>query len=52
MQYMELPIESIELDKNNPRIQQYLEIYGDNITSEAIALALSGASILLHLKLA
>lgn len=44
MQYMELPIESIELDKNNPRIQQYLEIYGDNITSEAIALALSGAS--------
>ena len=44
MKYMELPIDSIELDKNNPRIQQYLEIYGENITSEAIALALSGAS--------
>ncbi len=44
MAYVELPINDIELDINNPRIQQYLEIYGENITSEGIALALSGAS--------
>lgn len=44
MRYMELPIESVELDINNPRIKQFLEIYGDNITSEGIALALSASS--------
>lgn len=44
MKYVELPITDIELDINNPRIQQYLEMYGDNVTSEGIALALSGAS--------
>ena len=42
MRYMELPIESVELDVNNPRIKQYLEIY-DNITCEGIALALSAS---------
>lgn len=38
---MNLPIEEVALDKNNPRIKQYLEIYGDNITAECVALALS-----------
>lgn len=41
MENILLPIESIELDLNNPRIKQWLEIYGDEITSEEIALALS-----------
>ncbi len=44
MEYMKLPIESVELDLNNPRIKQWLEIYGDEITSEGIALALSASS--------
>lgn len=44
MEYMRLPIEQIELDLENPRIKQWLEIYGDDITSEGIALALSASS--------
>lgn len=44
MDYIKLPINDVELDINNPRIQQYLEMYGDNITSDGIALALNGAS--------
>lgn len=43
MEYLKLPIIDIELDVNNPRIQQYLEMYGDNVTSDGIALALNGA---------
>ena len=41
---MKVPINSIELDLDNPRIKQWLEIYGDEITSEAISLALSASS--------
>lgn len=44
MEYMKLPITQIELDLENPRIKQWLEIYGDEITSEGIALALSASS--------
>ena len=44
MEYMKLPIDSVQLDLNNPRIKQWLEIYGDDITSEGIALALSASS--------
>lgn len=44
MEYMKLPIDQIELDLENPRIKQWLEIYGDDITSEGIALALSASS--------
>lgn len=44
MEYMSLPIESIKLDLNNPRIKQWLEIYGDDITSEGISLALSASN--------
>lgn len=44
MDYLKIPIEQIELDLDNPRIKQWLEIYGDEITSEAIALALSASS--------
>lgn len=44
MEYLKLPITEVELDISNPRIQQYLEMYGDNITSDGIALALNGAS--------
>ncbi len=44
MEYIKLSIDEVELDINNPRIQQYLEMYGDDITSDGIALALNGAS--------
>ena len=37
---VELPIKDIELDKDNPRIAKYLEMYGGKITAEQIALAL------------
>ena len=36
-----LDIHSVELDKNNPRIKQFLEIYQGVITSKEIALALN-----------
>jgi hypothetical protein len=39
--YIELDISEIHLDLDNPRIKQYLEIYPGEITSEAIALALT-----------
>lgn len=40
----QLHIEEIELDKSNPRIQRALEMYGDHITAERIALALKEGS--------
>ena len=43
MRYKELSIEDVQLDIQNPRIKQFLEMYGDNITSEGIALALSAS---------
>ena len=36
-----LDIHSVELDRNNPRIKQFLEIYQGVITSKEIALALN-----------
>jgi hypothetical protein len=42
MRYEELPIERIELDKENPRIKQYLSIFTGEITSENISMALNG----------
>lgn len=42
--YELLDIKDISLDLNNPRIAQYVEMYGDNITSEAISLALSATT--------
>ena len=42
MKYELLSIESIDLDYSNPRIKHWIEMYGDNITSEAVALALTG----------
>lgn len=42
MEYMELPIGDVQLDLNNPRISQWIKMYGDNLTSEAVALALGG----------
>ena len=44
MKYMNLSINDVKLDLENPRIKQWLEIYGENITSEGIALALSASS--------
>lgn len=44
MEYIKLSIDKVELDIKNPRIQQYLEIYGDDITSDGIALALNSSS--------
>lgn len=43
MEYEILDIDKILLDLNNPRIKQYIEIYGDNVTSEGIALALNSS---------
>lgn len=44
MEYQKIPIKDIELDLDNPRIKKWLEIYGTNISAEAIALALSSSS--------
>ncbi len=44
MKYENLSIYDVELDTDNPRIKQYVEMYGDNITSEGIALALTATS--------
>jgi hypothetical protein len=44
MHHEELSVDSIQLDLDNPRIKQYIEMYGENITSEGIALALSSSS--------
>ena len=44
MEYIKLSIDKVELDIKNPRIQQYLEIYGDDITSDGIALALNSSN--------
>ena len=42
--YQELRINQLDLDIQNPRISQYLDMYGGNITAEGIALALSGSA--------
>lgn len=40
MEYKMLDINEVELDINNPRIKQWIEIYKDEeLTSEAISLA-------------
>lgn len=39
-QYLELDINTVELDLNNPRIKRYLEIFAGKPTAEGIALAL------------
>lgn len=44
MKYEKLSINEVELDLENPRIKQWLEIYGDDVTSEGISLALSASS--------
>lgn len=38
--HMKLPIESISLDKSNPRIKKYIAMYGDNPSAEQIHQAL------------
>lgn len=42
--YQELKIDVLELDIQNPRISQYLDMYGDNVSAEGIALALTGST--------
>ena len=37
-QYIELPVECIELDKSNPRIARGVAYYGENITSDIRAI--------------
>lgn len=44
MQYIELPISLVELDRDNPRIKQYLSIYKGELTSANLAMALSGGA--------
>jgi len=41
-----LDVNSLELDRSNPRIAQYLEMYGDSITAEQMSLALSSGDSL------
>lgn len=41
--YETLSIDILTLDLHNPRIRQYMDMYGDNVTAEGIALALSGS---------
>lgn len=42
--YQELKIDLLQLDRQNPRISQYLDMYGNNVSAEGIALALSGSA--------
>ena len=42
--YQELKIDMLDLDVQNPRISQYLDMYGNNISAEGIALALTGSA--------
>ena len=42
--YQELNINVLTLDIKNPRISQYLDMYGGNVTAEGIALALTGSA--------
>ena len=42
--YQELKIDLLELDIQNPRISQFLDMYGENVTAEGIALALTGST--------
>ncbi len=42
--YTTLPVEDIHLDLNNPRIVKWIEMYGDDIQTEQIALALGAGS--------
>ena len=39
-----VPVESIELDRSNPRIRKFLEMYGDEPTPEQIFLALGAGN--------
>lgn len=41
MEYRKLSINEIQLDLENPRIKQYIEMYGDSLTEDSIALALT-----------
>lgn len=42
--YIDLPVDSIKLDKSNPRIARGVAYYGENITSETMALLLGATS--------
>lgn len=42
--YIELSVENIELDKSNPRIARGVAYYGEDITSETMALLLGSTS--------
>ena len=42
--YETIPVEEIELDRSNPRIRKFLDMYGDNPTSEQIFLALGAGN--------
>ena len=42
--YETIPVDEIELDRSNPRIRKFLDMYGDNPTSEQIFLALGAGN--------
>ena len=39
-----IPVDEIELDRSNPRIRKFLEMYGDDPTSEQVFLALAAGN--------
>ena len=39
-EYKLVPADQIELDSENPRIAKWVEMYGDNLAAEQMALAL------------
>lgn len=42
--FQRLPVSDLKLDKSNPRIAQFLEMYGDEVTAEQMSLALGAAA--------
>lgn len=44
MKYLKLDINKVELDIENPRIKQYLQIYKSTPTSKELSMALSGST--------
>ena len=42
--YETIPVDEIELDRANPRIRKFLEMYGDNPTPEQVFLALGAGN--------
>lgn len=42
--YQHLPVSDLKLDRNNPRIAQWIEMYGDEVTTDQMSLALGAGA--------